>query len=369
MDTLSKRAIATACGAACTVLSIPANATVTYNSPGSFTITSVVNDNVLVNHSQAIVTLQSNGRVLGLDTLSPTYWEAAVRVQRGTLELTGNARVIAGLNQSAIEMSSPDHSDVRIGGKAAVHGNIKSEYAPVWTDEATATQRLYLQETGVVSGDVTFGGFMRLQDQAVVSGTIRGAMNGSLRFDMDGGFVGGSVSLGGLDYHIVNMTGGTVAGSLGGAPSYVNLSMSGGYIRQGLRSSGAYDGVIRGGYIDGGVAISNYVAGGSDLSVRGGRFETIASDWLFALTEQYSDNSPSTLKICGGQFGYYEPGTGLFIDGKTNLYVYGANLTYSGGQLTGTLQDGSSINVALTFGPSWTGAFTINTVAVGRPTC
>ncbi|MFC4312408.1 hypothetical protein ACFPN2_25215 [Steroidobacter flavus] len=369
MDTLGKRAIATACGLACTVLSIPASATVTYTSPGSFAIASVVNDNVLINHTQAIVTLQSNGRVQGLDTLSPVYREAAVRVQRGTLEMTGNTRVIAGLNQSGIEMTTSDHSDVRIGGRAAVHGNIKADFAVIWTDEATATQRLYLQETGVVSGDVTFGGFVRLQDQAVVSGTIRGAMNANLRLDMVGGFVGGSVSLGGLDNHMVNMSGGTIAGSLGGAPSYVEINISGGYIRQGLRSSGAYDGVIRGGYIDGGVAITNYVAGGSNLTVRGGRFETTASDWLFALTEQYSDNSPSTLKVCGGQFGYYEPGTGVLIDGKTNLQVYGAGLTYSGGVLSGTLQDGSPINVALTFGPSWTGTFTITPVAVGKPTC
>ncbi|HEY5807300.1 MAG TPA: hypothetical protein VIT67_05005 [Povalibacter sp.] len=369
MDTIRKRAIATACGAACTVLSIPAVATVTYNSPGSFTISTVVNDNVVISNSLAIVTLQGNGRVLGLDTLSPTYWEAAMRVQRGELELTGNTRVIAGLNQSAIEMTTLDHSYVRIGGRAAVHGNIKGENSVLWPDEASFPQRLYLQETGVVSGDVILGGFLRLQDQAVVSGAVRGATNSSLRVDMAGGFVGGSVSLGGLDYHAVNMTGGTVAGSLGGAPSYVSFNMSGGYIRQGLRSSGAYDGVIRGGYIDGGVAISNYVMGGSDLSVRGGRFETTATDWLFALTEQYPDVIASNLKICGGQFGYFEPGTGLLMDGKTNLVVYGAGLTYSAGQLTGTLQDGSSINVALTFGPSWTGTFAINTVPVGRPTC
>lgn len=40
-----------------------------------------------------------------------------------------------------------------------------------------------------------------------------------------------------------------------------------------------------------------------------------------------------------------------------------------GGVLPGTLQDGGSINVSLTFGPSWTGTFTIIPVAVGRPTC
>lgn len=112
------------------------------------------------------------------------------------------------------------------------------------------------------------------------------------------------------------------------------------------------------------------MSGGSDLSIRGGRFETVAGDWLFALTEDYPDTIASTLKICGGQFGYSQKGSGLLIDGKTHLHVYGANLSYSAGVLTGTLQDGSSISVPLTFGASWIGTFTLNAVpAPSRPTC
>ena len=38
--------------------------------------------------------------------------------------------------------------------------------------------------------------------------------------------------------------------------------------------------------------------------------------------------------------------------------------------LIGTLQDGSSINVALAFGPSWSGTFNLVTVATPtKPTC
>lgn len=370
MGITAKGTIACACATVCVAVSLPADATVVYDTSGTFSIQTPLNDNIFIDHNTAIVAVELNGLVLGVDSPTPAFHEAAARVQRGTLNTTGNARIVAGLNQSAIQMTSLSRSDVRIGGRSAIHGAIRAEGAPAWSDEASATQRLYLQENGLVSGSVTYSGYLRLQDQAVVAGNISSVFNGSLRIDMTGGFVAGAVSLGGLDFHIVNMSGGTIAGRLGGAPSYVDLDMRGGYIRQGLRSRGAYDGYIRGGYIDGGVAIGNEVTGGSHLTIRGGRFETVAGDWLFAMTEDYPDTNASRLRICGGQFGYSVAGTGMLIDGNTDLHVYGAGLTYSGGRLQGTLQDGSAIDVALTFGPTWTGAFTMNSVTTpSKPTC
>lgn len=370
MDIATRKTLAATCAAVCTVFSGSANATILYNSPGSYFITSVVNDNIHVDHSAAIVTIDANGMVRGLDTLAPTYWEAAARVQRGALNVIGNARIIAGMNQRAIEMSSSSGSEVHIGGRALIHGNIKSEMALIWADPASATHRLYLEGNAVVSGTVLYGGYLQLKNSAVVSGNVQSAMNANMRMDMTGGFVSGSVLLGGLDTHIFNMSAGTISGTLGGPPSYIDLDLRGGYIRQGLVSRAAIDGLIRGGNIDGGVDIRNDVAGGSNLSVRGGRIDTVAGGRLFALTESYSDSVPSTLKICGGQFGYSEEGTGMLIDGNTSLEVHGAGLTYTGGRLKGTLQDGSSIDVALSFGPSWSGTFNLVAVATpGRPTC
>ena len=370
MDISVKRIIALTCATACAAASAPAHATVMYSSAGNYFIHTPLNDNIHLDDNGAIVTVELQGMVLGLDTLTPWYRESAARVQRGTLNVIGGSRIIAGLNQYAIEMTTSGQSDVRIGGRSAIHGNIKADMAPIWNNEATAVQRLYLQESAVVSGNVIYSGYMRLQDQAVVAGNIENAMHANLRVDITGGFVSGSVELGGLDHHMVYMTGGAISGALRGHPSFVQLDLRGGYIRQGLRSIGTVDGLIRGGYIDGGVSISNGVSGGSDLRVRGGRFETVAGDWLFSVTEDYPDAIPGTLSICGGQFGYSEAGTGLRIDGNTSLAVYGAGLTYSGGQLTGMLQDGSNINVPLTFGPSWSGTFTLHTVAApAKPTC
>jgi hypothetical protein len=358
MDITTKKTLALTCAAVCTAFSGSVNATILYNSPGNYLITTVVNDNIHVDNSTAIVTVDLNGMVRGLDTLTPTYRESAARVQRGTLNVIGNARIIAGLNQYAIEMTSSSRSDVHIGGRSLIHGN------------TNATNRLYVEGNAVVSGTVLYGGYLQLRESAVVAGNIESAMNANIRVDMSGGFVSGSVLLGGLDTHIFNMSGGTISGTLGGPPSYIDMDLRGGYIRQGLVSRAAIDGVIRGGNIDGGVDIKNYVAGGSNLSVRGGRIDSVAGAPLFALTEMYSDSVPSTLKICGGQFGYSEEGTGMLIDGNTSLEVRGAGLTYAGGRLIGTLQDGRSINVALAFGPSWSGTFNLVTVATpSRPTC
>jgi hypothetical protein len=364
MDTFGRKTIVLACATACAAVSTTASATVTYDSPGEFFIQTVVNDNVWINNSQANVNVADpNGLIQGLSS------GPAARVRRGTLNTLANSRIVAGRGQSAIHISGFSRADVYIGGASAVHGAIRSE-AHSLVDEATATQRLYVQESAVVSGDISHSGYLRLRDRAVVAGNIGSVIGGSLRIDIAGGFVGGSVSLGGLDYHTVHMSGGAIWGSLGGPSSYVELDFSGGYVHQGLRSSGAYDGVIRGGYIDGGVALTNGVQGGSHLSVRGGRFETVAGDWLFAMTEELPDTAASTLKICGGQFGYLEKGSGLLIDGKTDLHVYGSNLAIDAGRLKGTLQDGSNIDVPLKFGPNWSGALTLNSVPTpSTPNC
>jgi hypothetical protein len=370
MDISLRKTIGLTCATACAALSAPAHATVLYSSAGNYFIQTPLNDNIHLDNTGAIVTVELQGRVLGLDTLTPSYRESAARVARGTLNTIGATRIVAGLNQYAIEMTSTSQSNVHIGGRSTIHGDIKADMAPIWGDEATATQRLYLKDASVVSGNVIYSGYLRLQDQAVVAGNIESVMNGNLRVDIIGGFVSGSVELGGLDHHTVYMTGGAISGTLRGHPSFVQLDLRGGYIRQGLRSVGTIDGVIRGGYIDGGVSINNSVNGGTNLSVRGGRFETTAGDWLFSVSEDYADAVPATLSICGGQFGYSEPGTGLRVDGDTSLSVYGAGLSYAAGQLTGTLQDGSTINVPLSFGPSWSGTFTLHTVpAPARPTC
>jgi hypothetical protein len=55
----------------------------------------------------------------------------------------------------------------------------------------------------------------------------------------------------------------------------------------------------------------------------------------------------------GGQI----DGNGLFIDEWGNFNIYGRDLIYSDGWLTGYLQDGNWFNNQLTFGSNWRGTF------------
>ncbi|WP_129776941.1 PEP-CTERM sorting domain-containing protein [Peristeroidobacter soli] len=70
----------------------------------------------------------------------------------------------------------------------------------------------------------------------------------------------------------------------------------------------------------------------------------------------------STLDISGGQFGYANAGDGLFIDEWVNFNIYGSDLVYSDGWLTGYLQDGNWFHSQLTFGSNWLGTFAIHNV-------
>jgi len=68
------------------------------------------------------------------------------------------------------------------------------------------------------------------------------------------------------------------------------------------------------------------------------------------------------LEISGGQFGYAGAGQGFLIDDLMSFSVYGRDLVYNNGWLTGYLSDGSWFSNALTFGSDWQGTFTIHNV-------
>jgi hypothetical protein len=143
------------------------------------------------------------------------------------------------------------------------------------------------------------------------------------------------------------------------------MTMTGGYIDQGFRTIGNIRGDIRGGQIDGGISIMQGSIGASELAIGGGVFDTYDGEWLLAFsdTRQFGGTSLlSTLDISGGQFGYGNAGLGFFIDEYVNFNIWGSDLVYSGGWLSGYLQDGSWFRNALTFGDNWHGTFTVHNV-------
>lgn len=140
--------------------------------------------------------------------------------------------------------------------------------------------------------------------------------------------------------------------------------MSGGYIGDGFRTVGNLDAEFRGGQIDGGISVTQNSLNPSELSVTGGVFDTYNGNWLleFSDAHRYGNwTGFSTLDIAGGQFGYASAGNGLFFDEWVNFNIYGRDLIYSDGWLTGYLQDGNWFNNQLTFGSNWRGTLRFTT--------
>nr|WP_298725940.1 PEP-CTERM sorting domain-containing protein [uncultured Steroidobacter sp.] len=349
-----------------TCLASTANATIIYSGPSTYTIDSTVNDNVIVNNSAAVLNVESGGVVQGVN--DPTVL-GAVRTQAGTLNVRGNGRIEAGAGQSTAISMRGNPAIVRLSEQASVTGNVVMEFTPAgWSTESSSVQ-LHVQDQAEINGNLVYAGYVRLQDQARINGNISNGDNGSIRLDMLGGEVAGTVTFGGLNDYVFNMSGGSILGGFRGAAGYVDMTMTGGYIGNGFRTGDAVDGTIRGGKIDGGIELFGRTGGGSNLIVTGGRFDTVAGDYLLSMTSSLSPSSPwpNSLDILGGQWGYDEAGLGFLFDTGVNFSITGWDLTFIDGLLSGYLLDGSWFSNQFTFGANWYGTFTINNVPQNVP--
>lgn len=341
-----------------------ANATVIYNTPGTSVINTSVNDNVEVNNRATVLNIESGGVVQGTNA---TFALGAVHTRAGTLNVTGNGQIIAGAGQAAAISMRGVPAVVRLQDQSSVTGNIVMEFnTPGWQSEATALNRLYVEDQASVTGDVFYANFIRIQDQARIDGNIRNADNGSISLDMRGGVVTGQVQFGGLNDYVFNMTDGAILGGVRGAAGYMDMTMSGGYIANGFRTGDFVTGTITGGKIEGGISTwHGSTSGSSDLIVSGGRFDADAGDYLVSMTGfRYfpSSLSASSLEILGGQWGYEEAGLGFFFDHWVDFSVTGWDLAFVDGLLSGYLLDGSWFSNYFNFGTDWHGTFTINNV-------
>jgi hypothetical protein len=344
-------------------LTIDADATLVYDTPGTYFIKTTVNDNVLTENADAKVVVGTGGVIRGVEHSGPYAYPGAVKTRPGSLDVVGNGRIIAGLNSNAINMTGPG-SVVTLRDHASITGDIYSAI-PGFGSESGGMGRLFIQDQAVVNGNLIYGSYVRIQDQALIRGDIRNQGFTNVNLDMRGGTVAGTLSLGGLDDHRITLTGGSILGGVRGAPSYIEMTMSDGYIDNGLRTVGNLRASIRGGQIDGGISITPDSLSTSTLNITGGVFDTYDGEWLLAFSDSRHYGSWtgfSTLDISGGQFGYANAGDGLFIDEWVNFNIYGSDLVYSDGWLTGYLQDGNWFHSQLTFGSNWLGTFTIHNV-------
>src|SRR5687767_1068458 len=100
-----------------------ADATIIYNTPGTTNVTTLVVDNAIVDNTATTVNVTTGGTIRGINDPSLGIFNAAVRTRRGTLEVSGIGRVIAGTGQQAINMTG-NGSTVRLRDRASVVGDI-----------------------------------------------------------------------------------------------------------------------------------------------------------------------------------------------------------------------------------------------------
>lgn len=328
-----------------------ADATIIYNTPGTTSVNSPVLDNVIVDSSATTVNVGTGGIIRGVNDPSLGIFNAAARTRHGTLHVTGNGRIIAARGQQAINMTGTP-SVVRLSNNALVVGDIVNEFSAPQVS-------LHLEDSARVNGNVRYAGYMSMEDNARINGSIINPDNGSYTLDMFGGIVTGQVQMGGLNDYVFNMHGGSILGGVRGAAGYMDLLMTGGTINNGFRTGDVVTGAIYGGTINGGISLISNTAGATHLTIDGGRFNATAGDYLFSMSDQGGLGGTASLDIYGGEFGYVESGLGFFLDYLVDFSIYGWDLSYTGGILSGYLLDGSWFSNAFTFGAGWAGSFNI----------
>jgi hypothetical protein len=344
-----------------TCYSSGASATIIYNTPGMTNVNTTVSDNIIVDNAATTVNVGTRGTIRGVNDPSLGRFNAAARTRGGTLNVNGTGRIIAAAGQDAINMTG-NPSVVRLSNHARVSGDIVNEFTPPgWQSESTSLVKLYLEDKARVTGDIRYAGYMRIEDNARVVGSIINPESGSYSLDMRGGRVTGQVMMDNLNDYVFNMSGGTIFGGVRGAAGYVDMTMTGGTILNGIQTGDAVNAAIHGGSIYGGLDfVSNTFSAASHITIDGGRFNATAGDYLFSMSHQPTGAAGSaSLDIYGGEFGYVESGLGFFLDYLVDFSIHGWGLTYTGGILSGYLLDGSWFSNALTFGAGWAGSFNI----------
>jgi len=276
------------------------------------------------------------------------------------LELSGHSYVTS-TNSAPISILN-SRSSVRLSDDSLVvstTGNaIEIAYSPLNT--------IYLEDRANVVGNLFGGADYFLADQARVTGRIQIIDWGS--FSMSGGTITAGVSIYAGGRHDVDVSGGRIDGGFRaiGPISLERFNMFGGEIHGGfVGTSIIRDGNVFGGSIDGGLLLGHQ----SEFSIWGGRFDAQEGGWLIEATASGFAEGPSSqsLSIYGGQFGHSNVGGGIRLDHGNGVDIYGYDLSFVNGLLTGFLSDGSAINLAISTGADWHGSVNLHDVRASVP--
>jgi hypothetical protein len=306
---------------------------------------------------------------------SPSTTDGALAVEassRSTVRIQGNAQIFRGTERNAIARTLA--GNLYVADSSVINGNV---YGVGFNDYSNL--RTYLSGNARVNGDLDTDGLVSITDNVFVTGHLFEA-NGGFALRMNGGDIQGSVRAGSLVSHSALITGGTIHGNFTGNANDIDFSMRGGEL------GGRYDVnsfnqlvTIYGGQLAGGMefrGIADDQARNSHVSIFGGAIDTVAGDYLFDFNygldaSTYSSGNcganDATFNIWGGQLGYASAGMGMHLDYCATIDVYGRNLDYSGGRLTGLLADGHLLDIAVTEESRWGGALRLHDVSVPEP--
>jgi hypothetical protein len=324
---------------------------------GNHTISGEVNDSVEAGAVDAPTTVEV--------TTGGVIRQGVTMRGRSQLNMTGNGRVYANSESRAMYFYGP--TQTTFGGNSRVVGNVDGDDAtPGTRDDSMAFRRFVFQERAVLDGNFIASGNVRIQDQAVILGNV--ASSQTVNLIMTGGTVAGFVGGSGNIYHYLDLSGGAVFDGLRYQNGWGYVDMSGGYLGgHGIDTTGRMEVDISGGQIDGGISHYSYYPGGY-FSITGGVINADPGDYLFHLAGSDAPfGSQSRLDLWGGQLGYVEAGLGIWLDNAIDLNIYGWGLAYTDGLLSGYLSDGNRFSSALTFGSNWSGQLRLTDVSVPEP--
>ena len=362
-----------------------ASAVIIYDDGAEHTIDTPVTESVRVGDSSAVRvvsggSITGNGSTTGADEL-----RGAISTERNTfghrISLEGNAHVQAGAERFAIarslggRLSIADNSivDARVPGGTAIYG---IGFAPGPGIPTTPTLRTTISDNARVNGNVQTDGIIEISGNAFINGSL-GQVNSGILLFMSGGTISGNVTTTGNIDHMVSLTGGEILGNFGsgfGLASSMDFSMQDGRIAGNWSvNSLLLDVNIRGGSIEGGMRFVDTRGPQSNIQFFGGAIDTAIGSWLLDLGPAAPigpggcGTSQASFDFWGGQFGYSSAGLGMRLDHCSTVDIYGTGLAYAGGLLTGTLADGSLLNLSVTEASTWVGAVRLHDVSVPEP--
>jgi hypothetical protein len=353
-----------------------ASATLLIDDGGSHLINTLTSQSVLLNNASS-VEIGSGGSVVGDGSnVSPLTRGAlsTVPFSNSSIRLSGNAQVSAGTEQYAIARSMG--GNLFLTGNSQVNGDIFG-FATT-SPPASPSLRTYISDSAVINGNIHSDGLFQISGNALITGGLFEA-NGGVALEMNGGVIQGHVNTSSLVGHSALIHDGSILGGYGGNASNIDFSIHGGLIDGGWAVNSQDMLVeVRGGQINGGMrfgSIADPNAIGS-VSIFSGAIDALAGGWLFDFTSGFDaggassfDCSANTSRfdIWGGQLGLGSAGNGIHLDYCATLDVYGTNLSYGGGWLTGLLADGSLLNVAVTEESRWSGQVRLHDTSVPEP--